>query len=642
MRINTFIRCLLGFSKPLFSLATALLVSMSAGATSYVTLNDGQLLVFPDTCVLSMTQDGGVLTFTAVDGSSYSYDLEDVVSIDGQLSKVLPTITSYKFNNKYNYQVFTDATGVINGDTITVEVAGIGKRLTATFSLSDDDAKAFVDGTEQTSKETRMRFDVPKVYTVAYAGDMILKQLESGECVMAPFGREIVVNVDFLTDHSTSVPRIDVNTVGGVNITSKIEYVDAEIIIDGAGVFPSMTDSVQIRGRGNDSWSSDPNSKNPYRLKFASKVKPFGMTKGKNWVLLANKRAGSLLTNAFGMKVASLMGTEATNHIIPVDLYINGTYKGSYNFTEKVGLAGNSVDLDDESAAALLELDKYFDEVATQKFRSTQYSTPVNIKSPDFGEDETLLTLELIKNRYNSFETAAANGGDIADHLDLEALTRFMMTNEYICNIEFFHPKSTFLYNENILDENSKFIFGPVWDLDWALGYNGSTAASYFNNYIELNYYNVGLPLKDLLNILHDDLRVKQRTWELWNDFIANGLDELCEYCQDFYNYAKPSITNNKNAGLDSFNYANQIPQAISWFRQRANFIMSKLEEELFVAGDVNGDLIVSMEDLTALINYLLTNSSSGISMTGANVNNDSEVNMDDLTALIDILLSQN
>ena len=95
-------------------------------------------------------------------------------------------------------------------------------------------------------------------------------------------------------------------------------------------------------GRGNTTWSSNPDTKNPYRLKFADKVRPLGLPKGRSWVLLANKRAGSMLTNAYGMKAASLLGTVAYNHIIPVDLYVNGTFKGSYNLTEKVGFSSNS------------------------------------------------------------------------------------------------------------------------------------------------------------------------------------------------------------------------------------------------------------------------------------------------------------
>ena len=311
-------------------------------STNYVTLIDGRLLVFPDSCLKSSVIDNTCVTFTALDGTVYSYSSEEIQSIGKRLPKSLPSFASYKFNNKYNYQVISDATGVINNNEINVEVAGIGKWLTASFTLSDETARAYVDGVEQKSKTSRLRFDPSRAYTVGYPGDVILSTLSSGDYGFMPYGRQYIVTVDYLTDHSTMVPRIDINTKDSVNITSRKVYVDAEIIIDGAGVFPSMTDSVQIKGRGNNSWSSDPNSKNPYRLKFAEKVKPLGLTKGKNWVLLANKLKGSMLTNAIGMKAASLMGTEAANHIIPVDLYLNGKYKGSYNFTEKVGFSNNS------------------------------------------------------------------------------------------------------------------------------------------------------------------------------------------------------------------------------------------------------------------------------------------------------------
>lgn len=624
----------------MFLAVFVLFIAVTSSATSYVTLNDGRLLVFPDECVQSVIQEDGFLTIIALDGSAFTFSMEVIMSIDEELTKELPAIISYKFNNKYNYQVFTDADGVINGDTIGVEVAGIGKRLTASFSLSDTNASAFVDGVKQHSKESRLRFDAPRIYTVGYEGDQILKRLESGECVLLPFGREYVVNVDFLTDHATSVPRIDINTVGGVNITSKTVYVDAEIIIDGAGVFPSMTDSVKIKGRGNDSWSSDPNSKNPYRLKFASKVKPFGLTKGKNWVLLANKRYGSMLTNAYGMKVAGLLGATAANHIIPVDLYINGTYKGSYNFTEKVGLAGNSVDLDDESAAALLELDKYYDEAISQKFRSAEYNAPVNVKSPEFGEDETLLTLEMIKDRYNNFETAVAGNGNIADHIDFDAFARFLMTNEYVFNPEIFHPKSTFLYNENIISDSCKFVFGPVWDLDWGYGYNGTHGATYFTRYATTSIFNVPLSYYTFFKNIYKDYRVKQIIYELWKEFMDEGLDELCEFCQEYYDYAAPSIANNKAAGLDSFNYSKQINNAVTWFRQRANFLLSKLEKELFTLGDVDYDGVVTIADVSSLIDYLLDNSIEEFNMVNADVDGDGDVTIGDVSALIDILLA--
>ena len=78
-----------------------LLAPLVAGAADvYVTFDDERLLVFPDSCVQSMVQDDGYLTLTALDGTVFSYSLENIVSIDGQLTKQLPEITSYKFNNK--------------------------------------------------------------------------------------------------------------------------------------------------------------------------------------------------------------------------------------------------------------------------------------------------------------------------------------------------------------------------------------------------------------------------------------------------------------------------------------------------------------------------------------------------------------
>lgn len=58
--------------------------------------------------------------------------------------------------------------------------------------------------------------------------------------------------------------------------------------------------------------------------------------------------------------------------------------------------------------------------------------------------------------------------------------------------------------------------------------------------------------------------------------------------------------------------------------------------------GDVNRDGDVSIADVTALIDYLLSGDDSGINLDAANCNNDSDVSIADVTALIDYLLSGN
>ena len=63
-------------------------------------------------------------------------------------------------------------------------------------------------------------------------------------------------------------------------------------------------------------------------------------------------------------------------------------------------------------------------------------------------------------------------------------------------------------------------------------------------------------------------------------------------------------------------------------------------EKPAFTRGDVNGDGSVSIADVTALIDYLLSGDDSGINLSAADTNQDTNVSIADVTALIDYLLS--
>ncbi len=53
----------------------------------------------------------------------------------------------------------------------------------------------------------------------------------------------------------------------------------------------------------------------------------------------------------------------------------------------------------------------------------------------------------------------------------------------------------------------------------------------------------------------------------------------------------------------------------------------------------MNGDGSVSISDVTALIDYLLSGNPSSISVSAADCNQDGSVSISDVTALIDYLL---
>ena len=56
--------------------------------------------------------------------------------------------------------------------------------------------------------------------------------------------------------------------------------------------------------------------------------------------------------------------------------------------------------------------------------------------------------------------------------------------------------------------------------------------------------------------------------------------------------------------------------------------------------GDVNGDHVLSIADVTALINYLLNGHTSVIYTANADVNQDYNISISDVTNLINRLLS--
>ena len=771
---------------------------LTAGAQTesgdlFIYLKDGTLDVIPDSLVKNQASVGSEWQITLRNDSVLHYDAAQVERISDEGPTTLPTFTSFKFNNKYNDQVFTDVIATLVDDThVTAEVGAIGKRLTPSFQLDDAEGVAYIGSERQESKVSRPRFDGDVVYTLGHEGWRIMNYrklsdevwsengdeyksekvnlteemlstnapsnypereslgmmldgnsstffhstwgtgdyeklpqnqnayidvalpsplkcfsfyymtrpdanrlptawsiqvshdgtnwtevlkldqsddlptgtgqeytspvIELGEayeyvrleqtgstyknylCLAElaiyevtkiegegpvlihpaeyaygwmPYGRRVTVSVDWLTDHATQVPRIDLNVEGGQLISSKEVYLKAEIIIDGAGVFPDFRDSVQVKGRGNTSWKGA-YGKSPYRLKFATKKKPFGLTKGKSWVLLANNQTGSMMTNALAMKVAQLVGTAGANHIIPVELYLNGEYRGSYNFTEHVGFSNNSVDLADESHATLLELDSYYDEA--YKFRDNAYYLPVNIKDPDFSEAYDQDYLDLIQSDFNEFTDLVSRADEsYTDKMDVEMFARYMFVNMYVHNCELGHPKSCYVYREDLRALHAPYIFGPVWDFDWAYGYDGSYV--YCINKANANFFSSissGTGGQFYTAATRNSDKVQKALYRVWTNFLRDHQQEIIEYVDDYYQYANPSFLHNAERWSDGRDYASNAENMKNWLQEHAEYAYSTLQAydletpETFSVGDVNLDGAITAADAVCVMNHLV------------------------------------
>lgn len=798
-------------------LGCSLMQAQTTDEDFFVYGKDGTLDAFPDSLVQSHEENEGQLLVVLKSDSVIRYDLNLVESFGHTPPADLPKFTSFKFNNKYNDQVFTDVVATFpDDDHVTAQVAGIGKRLTPSFQLDNAEARAYVHGAEQTSKVSRLRFDGDVVYTLAPKGFRMLRHTKvqdelwseggvvvekeqvpitadmlstnapsnypetegldkmldgnpstffhstwgSGEyeklpsyenpfiecnlpealskiCIAyttrenanrlpsaisiqvssdgvnwteaasftqedgmpgtastswtspvinlggsydrlrfvqtattyknylclaefsiwkvtdvveqepemlqpavyeyawEPYGRQVTVSVDWLTDHASQVPRIDLNVEGGQMISSKEVYLNAEIIIDGAGIWPDLKDSVLVKGRGNTSWQGTW-GKSPYRLKFATKQKPFGLTKGKSWVLLANNQSGSMMTNAVAMKVANLIGAAGANHIIPVELYINGEYRGSYNFTEHIGFSNNSIDIEDESNATLLELDSYYDEA--YKFRDNNYNLPVNIKEPDFEKAYDEERLNAIQTDFNALTQCIQDAQpNYAHKLDVDKFAKYMFVNVYVHNRELYHPKSCYVYREDLRALHSPYVFGPVWDFDWAYGYDGNY--TYCREQATQDYFSSivgnigGTFFNDAYN--HNDA-VQRTTYRLWTDFMERCQDEVIEYVDDYYRFAQPSFEHNATIWSDGNNYATYAEDMKNWLQEHADYVYANLKSydleqpETIKLGDANLDGHLTTEDGIAIMRHLAGITEDPISATQADADGNGVITLSD------------
>ena len=93
-------------------------------------------------------------------------------------------------------------------------------------------------------------------------------------------------------------------------------------------------------------------------------------------------------------------------------------------------------------------------------------------------------------------------------------------------------------------------------------------------------------------------------------------------------------------AGENSFKIATGKYNLTLYLSQGILVVEKWTEPQPVVIGDIEGDNDVDMDDLSAMINYLLTSNATGINLVNADCDPNGIVNMDDLSVLINYLLT--
>lgn len=237
---------------------------------------------------------------------------------------------------------------------------------------------------------------------------------------------------------------------------------------------PELSASMQIKGRGNTTWG---NPKKPYTIKLDERAKMLGMKNNKDWVLLANYSDKSLLRNTVAMEISRICDMAWSPRCRAVDLYLNGSYQGTYDLFQKVEVAKEKVDLavvteNDNSGEALtgdyfLEIDTTQDEPVS--FTTSTYGLPVMFKDPKYPTSQQQ---KYVKEYIASAEAALASS-DYRDaekgyrkYIDTDSFIKYYIVQELTKNVDGGLRKSSFMS----LHRNGKLEISALWDFDLALG----------------------------------------------------------------------------------------------------------------------------------------------------------------------------
>lgn len=484
-----------------------------------------------------------VFTVEAEDGSKQQYTVEIALKDTGVLS-------AFRFLKKNNAFLTADVSSSIGEESIIPLVTFSQSELIPTFTTNA--VKVLVDEVEQKSGMTKNDFSSPVVYQFI---------MRNGETF------QYTVKAEFLL---SAIPELTITTTDPsiAEIPSKDYYLEGTLAVNGRGGYEDYTGKTEVKGRGNSTWGYP---KKPYRLKLNKKTEICGLGKAKNYVLLANHLDPTLMLNSVAFKIGRLLELPFTNHAIPVDVVLNGIYKGSYLLTEQIEVKENRVDLD-ENNSVMWELDSYWDD--EPKFKSTAFNLPVMVKDPDLTTEQ----FEYWKKDFNAFTTQFAKepleGNSYVDMIDIESVAKFLITFNLVHNMEINHPKSVFLHKEG----NGKYVMGPIWDFDWAYDYEGTS--NHFGRYNTPLFSSSmnGVGTAFFQRFLQDS-RVKAIYKRTWQDFKNNKLDALLQYVDDYAVMLKPSVERNSELWENTRSFDTKVKELKTWLRNRADYIDSEVSK---------------------------------------------------------------
>ena len=329
----------------------------------------------------------------------------------------------------------------------------------------------------------------------------------------------------------TNLPTVTIHTVNAADIVDKEIYINGIVSIISDGGKKIHTDSLEVRGRGHASWEFP---KKPYRMKLYNKVRLLDFpAKEKNWTLINNYGDKTLMRNLLAFDLSERFEMEYTPAGKPVNVFLNGEFKGCYQLCDQVQVKPKRVEVDELSPNDLwlpemsggyfIEIDGYaYYEISW--FMSSANNTPVRIRYPD--DDEIVMQqYNYIKNQFNRLETALYSDDysnletGFRKYLDTETFIKHFLIGELSGNTDTYWSVNMYKYRND-----ERFYTGPVWDFD--LAYENDRRTYPINDLPDWVYKTKGSyakGMKDFVDRLLSDSSFYEEVRETYASYRSSG-----------------------------------------------------------------------------------------------------------------------
>ena len=386
-------------------------------------------------------------------------------------------------------------------------------------------------------------------------------------------------------------------------------------------------DLTYIKTRGNSTYEE---KKKPLAIKFPKKQSFLGLDRSKSFVLLANACDESHIRNAIALDLARAMGIPAPRYAY-LTLYINDTYCGLYQITNKVHVGKDALDIADLDKrnewvnskpldeyewygrgrknqmvlrkGVMLENDP--DDITGGYLVENSGPHPpyqrgvsgfvsdaedrIRILSPKYASPREV---GYIASKYNEMESAILapdginpeTGRHYSEYLDLESFARYYLLNELLFNYD--GGWSSFYMYKDSDAIDSKLYAGPAWDYDRTLDNPRfeNNSLIYPNELVvcERKESAIGGLLYQLWH--HEDFR------KVVSDCYINEISTVCRHYLEEHSYDSLATLLSCEADRDnamyesrySTDYISAVKRATGFLRERVAFFdryYSSMEE---------------------------------------------------------------